>query len=300
VPRLALVVLRGRLARLIDESGHPRPTDQSTRPVILAACVRESDAGRLTRALFSLRQTKLGRLQLSKDEREGKAAALLNRRSLTRVPEIREYVDSLFEWLRDFDLTVFAIVMQRPAKPLYEGPEFLNTQHRWLLERIDRFMEREHPKAMAIPIFDGQDPTNNLRFSDCFTSFMARTQAGRAMQHIVPSPLFVDSSLTPGIQIADTFAYVTRMSYEHRLASGSVADPYLSAIQRYWNIVRSKTRDYERGAEYTWYGIATMDSSKFIFEAPAAPTDSQAAPVEAGEEAVTLSGNGEEPKPRPG
>jgi hypothetical protein len=257
----------------IDESGHPRPKDASTRPVIMATCIRESDAGRLLRGLFSLRRSKLGRLRLTRDEKEGKAVALMNRRALTKSADKREYVDSLFDWLRDFDLKAFAIVMERPNKPPYEGPQFLNTHHRWLLERIDRFMEREHPAEMAIPIFDGQDPTNNRRFSDCFTSFMSRTTAGRAMQHIVPSPLFVDSSLTPGIQIADIFAYVTRLTYERNLVSGSISDPYLSAIRRYFSIVREKTINYERGDGITWYGIATMDSSKFMFEAAAAPPE---------------------------
>lgn len=251
-----------------DESGHPRPSDPTTRPVILAVCVKEKDAGRLIRALFSLRRTHLGTLRLTKEEREGKASALLNRRSLIKLPEKREYAESLFSWLRDFDLTAFGIVMERPAKPPYAGPDILNTQHRWLLERIDRFMEREHPDEMAIPIFDGQDPVSNRNFADCFTAFMARSKAGRAMQHVVPSPLFVDSSLTPGIQIADSFAYVTRLNYEHNLHAGAPKDPYLSAIRRYSGIVREKTINYERENGLNWYGISTMDSSKFLYERP--------------------------------
>jgi len=215
-----------------------------------------------------LRRTHLGGLTLTKEEREGKAIALLDRRSLTKLPSKREYAESLFAWLRDFDLKVFAMVMERPQHQPYEGPDFLNTQHRWLLERIDRFMEREHPDQMAIPIFDGQDPTNNERFSDCFSNFMARTRIGRSMQHIVPSPLFVDSSLTPGIQIADVFAYVTRLNYEQKLHLGAVSDPYLSAVRRYAAIVRDKTINYDRGNGQFWYGISTMDANKFQYEAP--------------------------------
>jgi uncharacterized protein DUF3800 len=249
-----------------DESGHPRPSDPTTRPVILAVCVKEKDAGRLIRALFSLRRTHLGTLKLTREEREGKAAALLDRRSLTKLPAKREYAESLFSWLRDFDLTTFGIVMERPTKAPYEGSDILSTQHRWLLERIDRFMEREHPDEMAIPIFDGQDPVSNRNFADCFTGFMARSKIGRAMQHVVPSPLFVDSSLTPGIQIADSFAYVTRLSYEHNLRAGAPSDPYLSAIRRYSVVVREKTINYEREDGLYWYGISTMDSSKFQYE----------------------------------
>lgn len=252
----------------IDESGHPRPRDRATRPVILAACIRESDAGRLTRAMFALRRNLLSQMTLTTAEQEGKAVEFLSRRALTRVAAKREFVDSFFEVLRDFELTVFGIVMERPDRVPYQGPNFLQTQYRWLLERIDRFMEREHPKYMAIPIFDGQDPTSNRIFSECFTAFMARTDAGRAMQHIVPSPLFVDSSITPGIQIADLFAYVTRLNYEHSLYQTSVADPYLSAIKRYASIVRAKTIDYTDENGQVVYGIRTMDAGKFIYELP--------------------------------
>ena len=98
----------------IDESGQPRPGDPSTRPVILAVCIRERDYGRLTQALFTLRRTLLSKLSLSRDEQEGKAVEFLTRYALMKVVAKREYIESLFEMLRDFDLKVFGIVMERP------------------------------------------------------------------------------------------------------------------------------------------------------------------------------------------
>jgi hypothetical protein len=253
----------------IDESGHPRPTDSTTRPVIQAVCIMESDVGPLTRWMFAIRKNLLGKIRLTKAEQEGKAVDFLNRRSITKSVAKREFAETVFDRLRDFDLTTFAIVMERPTQMPYEGPAFLQTQHRWLLERIERFMDREHPRFHAVPVFDGQDPNSNKKFADCFTAFMARTTAGKAMHHIVPSPLFVDSSLTPGIQIADLFAYVTRLNYEHGLyQTGSLADPYFSTIKRYANVVRQKTINYERDDGTYWYGIATMDSTKFIYGPP--------------------------------
>lgn len=254
----------------IDESGHPRPGDPTTRPVILAVCLKESDIGRLTRTMFALRRTLLGKMQLTRDEQEGKAAVLLSRRSILKSVAKRAYVEEIFDRLRDFELVAFAIVMERPTKVPYTGPGFLPTQFRWLLERIERFMERDHPKHMAIPVFDGQDPQSNKNFAECFTSYMARHKAGKAMQHVVPSPLFVDSFLTPGVQIADLFAYVLRLDYEHHLYQSNVlSDPYLSTIKRYAAIVRQKTINYERedGAG-TWFGISTMDQSRFAYEPP--------------------------------
>jgi Protein of unknown function (DUF3800) len=271
----------------IDESGHPRPTDDATRPVILAVCIKESDVGRLTRAMFTVKRNLLGSLQLSREENEGKAIKFLSRRAITQISVKREYVDAMFDHLRDVDLAVFGIVMERPDRDPYAGPDFLQTHFRWLLERIDRFMENEHPSYMAIPIFDGQDPRTNQIFADCFTGFMAKSTSGRAMAHVVPTPLFVDSSLTPGIQISDWFAYVIRLYYEQGLdRTSGVTDGYLSAIKRYASIVRSKTIDYPRGDGFTDFGISTMDAGKFVFERPAAPPG---APVEPPEEAPTAS-----------
>jgi hypothetical protein len=258
----------------IDESGHPRPTDSSTHPVILAVCIKESDMQRLTRALFAMRRNHLSGLTLSKEEQEGKGVAFLNRHSLTKMTAKREYVESLFEFLRDFDLHVFGITMERPQKLPYEGAETLPCQYRWLLERIERFMENEHPDHCALPIFDTRDPVQNRVLSESFTGYMARNSEGRGMRHIIPSPLFVDSSITPGIQIADLFAYVIRLNEEHGLyQQRAIKDPYFSAIKRYANIVKSKTINYpaeEGEAEegFIWYGLSSMDASKFDYAPP--------------------------------
>lgn len=272
----------------IDESGHPRPKDSSTRPVILAVCIKESDTGRLNRALFSLRRNHLSGVTLGKADAESKAVVFLNRGSILGHNAKREYVESLFEFLRDFEMTVFGITMHRPERQPYEGVETLPTQYRWLLERIERFMEHDHPKHWALPVFDTRDPGQNRILSESFTAFMATSPEGRAMQHIVPSALFVDSALTPGIQIADWFAYVIRLNEEHELyRQHALKDPYLSAIKRYVSIVKTKTQDHAKEDGFIHYGLATMDASKFDYEPPAPRRDTtteDAAGREAGTE----------------
>lgn len=254
----------------IDESGHPNPGDPCTRPVLLAVCVKESDAGRLVRAVYGIRRSLLGKMKLSREEQELKASAILNRPSILKNVAKKEFAESLFEYLRDAPLAVFAIVMERPPRDIYEGIDALQRHQLYLLQRIQRHMEREHETEMATCVYDDRDVATNKRFSECFTSFMARSETGKAMANVVPFPLFADSSLTAGIQIADLFAYVLRICYEQGLTSKApVDDPYLSAIRRYGRIVREKTRDYDReDGQGVWYGIATMDASKFFYERP--------------------------------
>lgn len=258
----------------IDESGHPRPSDPTTRPVILAVCVHERDAGRLIRRLFSLKRGFLEGLHLSKGEQEGKAVHFLNRRALLHSDEKRAYADALFDFIGEADLAIFAIVMERPPRLPYDGQDYLQPQFRWLLERVERFMENDHPKEFAIPIFDGQDPASNQKFADCFTGFMTKSAAGRGMQHIVPNPLFVDSYLTPGIQIADVCAYVLRICYERNLfADLSVFEPYLAKIKRFGTTIRGKTIDYPKDDGGSWRGITTMDAGRFQYDRPVVAGD---------------------------
>lgn len=254
----------------IDESGHPRPGDPTRKPVLLAACIKEADAGHLFRSLFALQRTTLEGMTLTREEEEGKAKDFMNRHAITKHMQKRAYAEGFFEMLNDVDLTVFAMVMERPDRAPYEGPELLQCQHRYLLDRIERFMAEEHPNHMALPIYDNLDPTQTRIFAASFNSFMSKSNAGRAMQHIVPSPLFVDSALTPGIQVADRFAYVLRLYEENQLQrQGIVGDAYLATIKRYAKVVWPKTKNYDRGDGFIIHGISRIAASKFDYELPA-------------------------------
>jgi hypothetical protein len=226
----------------------PRPGDPTTKPVLLAACIKEADAGYLFRSLFALQRTTLAGMTLTREEEEGKAKDFMSRYAVTKHVQKRAYAEGFFEMVNNFDVIVFAMVMERPDKPPYEGPELLQCHHRYLFNRIERFMAEEHPSHMALPIYDALDPGSTRIFAASFNAFMSKSTAGRAMQHIVPSPLFVDSGLTPGIQIADRFAYVLRLYEQHELHKQRIiGDAYLATINRYAKIVWSKTKNYDRG-----------------------------------------------------
>jgi hypothetical protein len=226
-------------------------------------------------------------MDLTKEEEEGKAKDFMNRYALTKHVAKRAYAEGFFEMVNDMDMAVFAMVMERPDRAPYEGPELLQCHHRYLLNRIERFMAEEHPNHMALPIYDALDPGSTRMFAAGFNSFMSKSNAGRAMQHLVPSPLFVDSGLTPGIQIADRFAYVLRLYEENQLQRERIiGDPYLATINRYAKIVWSKTKNYDRGDGFTIHGISRIAATKFDYELPAAMAAGQVEDDEAGLEPV--------------
>jgi hypothetical protein len=240
----------------------------------MAVCIAERDAGRLTRAMYFYKRELLSEMHLRKKEEELKAVVFLDRRNVTHCPPKRRFTDTLFfDVLAPFPLTAYGIVMERPEHTPVRDGRSLATQHRWLLERIQLHCERAGPDEYATVVFDDMDPGSNAAFSSTFGAWMARTPAGRSMNRIVPTPLFVDSALTPGIQIADWFAYVIRLNYEYELwkipPRTLLGNEYLTTIARYARIVRSKTRNVERDDGSLYYGIATMDASKFDYDPPA-------------------------------
>lgn len=256
----------------IDESGHPHPNDPCERPVNVAVCLKREDVRRLTATLFRF----MGDFKLAnpgwrprKAEREGKAVEFLTKRALLRQPAKREYSDSVMDLIADLDVTVFAMVMERPDRPIYGGVDLLQNYHRWMLERIQAWMETHHPERLATIVFDGRERKENVRLDSCFTRFLFRSAQGKAMTHIVPNVLYVDSELTPGIKLADFCAYILRVYYENGLdRTDPRGNPYLSIMNRYQNIVRRKSYDFVDDDGQKNWGIRTMTKEHFAYDPP--------------------------------
>lgn len=238
----------------IDESGTPHPHDAHLRPVNLAVCLKREDVRRVTQSLHCLMldfERAADGIRIRRAEREGKATQFLTPRALLNFPAKREYAESVIDLMRNLDMTLFAIVMERPDQPIYHGSHKLQRHHWWILERIQGWMEQRYPDRLAAIIFDGRDRQENVRLDKCFGRFLFGHAEGRAMTHIIPNVLFVDSELTPGIKLADFCAYIVRVYYENNLNSTQVrGDPYLSIINRYYGVVASKT--------FNWHAPATV------------------------------------------
>lgn len=220
-----------------DESGHPHSKDSSTRPVCVAVCTNEKESHFISGRLYSLKRDILG-----KEAFEFKAKKLLTRGTFRRIPEKRELVEAFFDLLRNLPFTIFAIIMERPQSSLPTDPNYLPSQFRYLLQRCDLLAQETND--MVTLLFDGDCQLGGLSLK--FNSFLYRSSEGRAMRTITDAPFFVDSRVTSGIQIADMAAGTIRIYEENRLHLGvPKADPFLSAIKRYYTTLEEKTRDQD-------------------------------------------------------
>ena len=244
------------LFAFMDESGHPHPNDHSTRPVLVTVCLDASYLRTLNTETFRLKRRILRRDSF---DFEMKAKKLITPGTFRNRPDKREFVESFFELLRNLDIVVFAQIMERPAEPPPMSNEFLPVQFRHQLYRVNRYLELHKPDDLAAVMFDG-DGSQFGGLAIRFSNWLYRSVGGQSLSRLADSPFFVDSKVTPGIQVADMVASVIRQFEERELFHGlPEGDSFSSAIARFYKIAKEKTIDLEAPqGDFTWYGFNRM------------------------------------------
>ena len=121
----------------MDESGHPHPNDPSSRPVVVAACIQERDARRVAGRLHGIKRDVLGRERM-----EMKGSSLINRPTFRRRPDMVAFVEEFFSALLNLPITVFAVIMERPA--VAPDPKEMKLPDQF------RFLDAEGPIACRV------------------------------------------------------------------------------------------------------------------------------------------------------
>ena len=247
------------LFAFIDESGNPHPNDSSERPVLASVCINANMLRQLNSELFRLKRDILGKDQF---RAEIKSSDLLTRGTFKNRPDKRELVGSFFEMLEKFPLTVFAVVMYRPTMPVSTDRNFLPFQFRYILQRINGLVELTPEVDLATVMFDGNSDQYSY-LSERFSNWMFRSNWGRSLTRLAESPFFVDSKVTPGIQVADMVAGVIRKYQEYRLYDNVPGNSsFLSAISRFYDIVRAKSSNLPlMSRQEVLYGMYFMPES---------------------------------------
>ena len=244
------------LFAFMDESGHPHPNDHSTRPVLVTVCLDGSYLRTVNTEILRLKRTILERDTF---DFEMKAKKLITPATFRNRPAKREFVEAFFELVRNLEVVIFAQIMERPASAPMVSENFLPMHFRQQLYRVNRYLELHQPDELAAIMFDG-DGSQFGGLATRFSNWLYRTDGGQSLTHLAESPFFVDSKVTPGIQVADMIASVIRQFEERNLnVSIPVGDSFASAIARYYRIVQGKTMDLEAPqGDSTWYGFNRM------------------------------------------
>ena len=277
----------------IDESGG----SQDKLQVLAALCVpREADV-HLSPFLFKLKKEIYEKFT-GEDFNTQKAAEIKAGRILKRSRfeaaikranqdkrEAREIIllDEIFQNLASnpaFEkVKIFAGVMEGRRRKSGD-PQALPLEYFYLLQRIDRLVEEEYPMRAAFLHFDLSDYPNDRMLFDNFSSLVHGYRKRGQFVHIHPTPFFVDSRLTPGIELVDLIAGVIRIAYENGLGWEGVTekplealqqvieiaeDTYLSYIKGYYRIIHSKTCNWLK-SKSKLFGIYLLSPEKFVSE----------------------------------
>ena len=106
----------------IDESGHPHANDSSTRPVVVAVCFDEQDSRFISGRIHAMKRDILG-----KENAELKGRTLINRPTFRRQPQAVAFAEELFDALRNFPITIFAMIMEAPFMVSEQDPDIWKT-----------------------------------------------------------------------------------------------------------------------------------------------------------------------------
>lgn len=167
-------------------------------------------------------------------------------------------VDRIFQELQNHDAKIFAVAIPRGVKPPkgYEFDDFLRKDQNFLFERYFWFLEAE--KEHGLIVMDQTEKQNDRRFLQRMKNYFEKSQNGRQRAHwIVPTPLFVDSDLSAGVQAADICIYAINWGFrrpEWNFKGSSRDDIH----QRYGGLcgkLQYQGESYDDGRVHFLYGI---------------------------------------------
>jgi hypothetical protein len=224
----------------IDESGSINHNDSNPISVLFAVCMPERTHRGVSRQLYSIEKAVLE----NECMQELKAADLINRRTFQRIEQKKELVERVFNMMANLEITTFAIIVPRPTRSLNLPKDYLPKPHTFLLQRINALAEKNNQEAVLV--YDGNGMNvQGMNMASSIRNYIFRVaEFNNFLRRVVDTPLFVDSKVTPGIQLADLAASVVRQYEQNGLNNNSSqGDIYLSAIERYYQIAHDKTID---------------------------------------------------------
>jgi hypothetical protein len=122
-----------------------------------------------------------------------------------------------FDLLEKHDAKLFASLIPRGVKPPpnFRFAHYLRKDHIFLQERFFWFLEAKQENGLFV--MDQTEKQNDKRYLRRLHGYYTKTRKGRQRSKwIVPSPMFVDSELAPGVQAADLCLYCINWGFRHK------------------------------------------------------------------------------------
>jgi Protein of unknown function (DUF3800) len=172
-----------------------------------------------------------------------------------------EMARGAFELLTSHDAKLFASAIPCGVRPPLEftQEDYLRKDQVFLFERFFYFLESQ--KSFGLLVMDETEKSGDRKFVSRIEQYFSRTQTGRQRTAwIVPSPLFVSSDMSVGVQAADLCLYAINWGF--RLNSWKDIRPIRPEIaaetRQYLDELQWKGDGYRDGRVYASYGIVLV------------------------------------------
>jgi hypothetical protein len=123
--------------------------------------------------------------------------------------ELLELTELYYRQLQHNRMTIFSVIIDKRHLHTFMDPEKLHRKA-WelLLERIQGFLGQDHEKHFGMMISDDNGSQLNRKLALKHAYILSEgTTSGLKLSHIVEMPLFVQSGLSNGVQLADLVGY---------------------------------------------------------------------------------------------
>lgn len=229
----------------IDISGCFKSTPEKEPYIVASAvCVRQHLIGDITRVLHNLKRD-----ILLNETLEYRANSFINKSTLSH-PELNKHLFNERVFERCFgsgDCQCFAVVIpNRDIRPSFQT-DHLSKHYIYLIQRIQKLAE-EYQRPKAIIAIDNEQRKVDKRVAYAFSNYLYRTAGGTQMDRILEIPLFVDSEMTIGIQLADAAAGVIRLYHRndlHHMPSHINEPNWIKKLRDYYSMLEQATRNYK-------------------------------------------------------
>ena len=179
-----------------------------------------------------------------------------NKKSARRQAFMHELLNGLEQW----DARVFAITfIKDPSTPASPVGLYTNAVQQ-LADRFSIYLSEHHAFQHGIMIMDsrsrGREAGQDFQVGSSYLSYVFGHDTGRLLTNLAEAPLFADSRLTAGLQIADNVAsivYGNQFHYYLRKLPGGYDYSYLQQYRaRIKSLEFRSKRTYD---DYPVYGL---------------------------------------------
>jgi len=217
----------------IDESRWERPGKKDYYATVAGVAFEEAAYDDFCRKLLRLKGRFFKRPGISDYALQGRL--LLSNRALASFRKV-EFVLELFSLCRLKNVVTFSTsrkctpgngrgnsrkVPAALQKGIISGSDRFNEETvslllAYLIERVNSFMLETHPGEMAKLIFGSEELQKDRFLASSVMNFMYKTSLGTGFHGMLGTPFFAPASHSPGVQLADLFAYIINQHHGGR------------------------------------------------------------------------------------